>query len=58
MKNVSATRGGELPYASPSMELLELPVEQGFANSQASGEWNNSLDNDLIWGDRNFNEFE
>lgn len=47
-----------MPYASPSMELLELPVEQGFANSQASGEWNNSLDNDLIWGDGNFNEFE
>lgn len=59
MKHSSATRGGELPYTSPSMELLELPIEQGFANSTATGDWDNSLDNNLNWGGgSDFNEFE
>lgn len=59
MKHSSATRGGELLYTSPSMELLELPIEQGFANSPATGDWDNSLDNNLNWGGgSDFNEFE
>lgn len=57
MKHSSAKGGGLLPYTSPSMEQLELPIEQGFANSTATGDWDNSLDNNLNWGESDDNLF-
>lgn len=51
MKHSFPTGGGKLSYTSPNLELLELTIEQGFANSPANGEWDNSLNSDLTWGE-------
>lgn len=36
MKQNYNFRGGETPYKAPSVEVFEIPVERGFANSPVS----------------------
>lgn len=43
-------------YAAPAIEVCELTVEQGFANS-STGSWDNSIDKDVTWGEGDDNLF-
>lgn len=36
MKTIQKNWGGEFPYEAPSVELIEVAVEQGFATSPGS----------------------
>jgi len=36
MKNTIQTRGGEMLYSAPAIEITEIAVEQGFAASGGS----------------------
>ncbi len=38
MKTIRKNWGGEFPYEAPSVELIEVAVEQGFAVSPGEGE--------------------
>lgn len=54
MKHNNLTRGGELPYASPSLDILDVSVEEGFV---ISNEWDTALDEYPDWNEGS-NEFE
>ena len=37
MKTVQPNRGGEFTYSAPTLEIVEIVLEKGFAASEISG---------------------
>ncbi len=53
MKTNQIIRGGEFDYSAPTVEVLDITVEQGFAQSVVTASWDDSLDYTLQWGEDN-----